>query len=109
MSLLHFESRGAFLIPLAMNCDNMSKISTRTRHQGLKPVVSSSGGRDQEDGCLKLAQANSSSRSYLEKLFTKNRAGEVAQVEGLVFEPQCYKKKNVCQEKPAETWYPEFY
>jgi hypothetical protein len=30
-----------------------------------------SGGRDQEDCGLKLAQENSSARPYLEKLFTK--------------------------------------
>jgi hypothetical protein len=46
-----------------------------------------SGGKDQEDCGLKPAQANSSARPYLEKPFTKNRAGGVAQGEGPEFKP----------------------
>jgi hypothetical protein len=52
-----------------------------------------SGGRDQEDPCSKPAQANSSLRPYLEKSFTKNRAGGMSQGEGPVFKPQYHRKK----------------
>jgi hypothetical protein len=50
-----------------------------------------SGDRDQEDRGSKPAQANSSKRPYLEKTLHKNRAGAVAQGEGLEFKPQFYK------------------
>jgi hypothetical protein len=40
---------------------------------------------------LKPVQANSSSRPYLEKPFTKNRAGGVAKGEGPEFKSQYHK------------------
>jgi hypothetical protein len=52
-----------------------------------------SGGRDQEGCGSKPAWANSSTRPYLEKPFTKNKAGGVAQGEGPEFKPQYRKKK----------------
>jgi mRNA-degrading endonuclease RelE of RelBE toxin-antitoxin system len=58
-----------------------------------------SGGRDQEDRCLKPPQANSSARFYLEKTLHKNRAGGVAQSEGPEFKPQYHKKKK--KKKPS--------
>jgi hypothetical protein len=52
-----------------------------------------SGGSDQEDRCLKPAQANSFERPYLEKNSSQKRAGGVAQGEGLEFKLQYRKKK----------------
>jgi hypothetical protein len=51
-----------------------------------------SGGRNQEDQVLKLACANSSMRTYLEKPLHKNRAGRVAQGEGPEFNPALQNK-----------------
>jgi hypothetical protein len=52
-----------------------------------------SGDRDQEDCGLKPAWANSSARPYLEKTHFKNRAGGVAQGDGLSSSPSIAKKK----------------
>jgi hypothetical protein len=53
-----------------------------------------SGSRDQENCGLKPAQANSSSRCYLEKKTSQKRAGGVARGVGPEFKPQyCQKKK----------------
>jgi hypothetical protein len=54
--------------------------------------LSYSGGRDQEDGSSKPAQANSSQAPISKILITK-RVGGVAQVEGPQFKSQYYKKK----------------
>jgi hypothetical protein len=51
-----------------------------------------SGGRDQEDYSLKLAQANSS-RPYLKKLFTKRGLVEWLKVKALSSSPSTVKKK----------------
>jgi hypothetical protein len=52
-----------------------------------------SGGRGQENGGLKPAQENSFMRPYLEKPFTKKRAGGVAQGVGFEFNHHYRKKK----------------
>jgi hypothetical protein len=52
-----------------------------------------SGGREQEDGGLKPAWANSSRDSIWKKPITKKRAGEVAQGVGPEFKPQYHKKE----------------
>jgi hypothetical protein len=52
-----------------------------------------SGGRDQEDCGLKPAQANSSTRPYLEKPFTKIRLLEWLKVKDLISSPSTAKKK----------------
>jgi hypothetical protein len=56
-----------------------------------------SGGRDQEDLGLKPAQANSSSRPYLEKLFTKIGLVEWLKVKALSSSPSTAKKTKVKQ------------
>jgi hypothetical protein len=53
-----------------------------------------SGGRDQEDGGSKTAQANSLRDPSSKKPFTK-RAGGVAQGADPEFKPQYHKKKNL--------------
>jgi hypothetical protein len=53
-----------------------------------------SGGRDQEAHHSKLAQANSSTRHYLEKPFTKIGLVEWLKVKAK-FKPQYHKKKKV--------------
>jgi hypothetical protein len=61
-----------------------------------------SGGRDQEDHNSKPAQANSSTRPYLEKLFTKIG---LAQGEGPEFQtlvPQKKRKENLHMETYRE-------
>jgi hypothetical protein len=50
--------------------------------------------RDQEDHSSKPAQANSSSRPYLEKPFTKNRVGGVAQGKGPEFKPELRRQRS---------------
>jgi hypothetical protein len=58
--------------------------------------LSYSGGRDQKNcSSKKPAWANSSVRPYLEKPFTKNRAGGVAQGEGPKFKAPVLQKKAV--------------
>jgi hypothetical protein len=52
---------------------------------------SSSGGRDQEDRGLKLAQANSS-QDPISKIPITKSAGGVPLGEGPEFKPQCHKK-----------------
>jgi hypothetical protein len=54
-----------------------------------------SGGSDQEVHVLKPAQANSSTRPYLEKPFTKKRTGGMAQGESPEFKFQYHKKRNI--------------
>jgi hypothetical protein len=51
------------------------------------------GGRDQEDGGSKPAQANSSSENLSQKTLHKNRAGGMAQIEGPEFKPSTAKKQ----------------
>jgi hypothetical protein len=53
-----------------------------------------SGGRDQEDHSSKLARANSSLRTYLQKILQK-RAGGVVQDVGPEFKSQHHKKKEL--------------
>jgi hypothetical protein len=60
-----------------------------------------SGLRDQEDGSLKPARANSLQDPILKKTHCKNRAGGVAQGEGPEFKPQYCKKKKKKKEKEA--------
>jgi hypothetical protein len=62
-----------------------------------------SGDRDQEDCGLKPAWANSSARPYLEKTHFKNRAGGVAQGDGLSSSPSIAKKKK----SQCELWVQE--
>jgi hypothetical protein len=57
-----------------------------------------SGGRDQEDCGSKPAQANSSGRPYLEKPFTKNWIGGVAQGSS----PSTAKRKERKKERERE-------
>jgi hypothetical protein len=57
-------------------------------------ILSYSGGRDQEDHGLKPAWANSSSRPYLEKPFTKIGLVEWLMVKALNSNPSTKKKKN---------------
>jgi hypothetical protein len=52
-----------------------------------------SGGRDQEDGISKPAQANSLWDRILKKNSSQKRAGRVAQGEGPEFKPKYDKKK----------------
>jgi hypothetical protein len=52
-----------------------------------------SGGRDQEDHSSKPAQANSSTRPYLKKPFTKIRLVEWLKVKALSSNPSAKKKK----------------
>jgi hypothetical protein len=54
---------------------------------------SHSGGRDQEDHSSKPALANSSTRSYLEKLFTKIGLVEWLKVKALSSSPSTEKNK----------------
>jgi hypothetical protein len=63
-------------------------------HRWLTPVILATQEADQEDRNSKPAQANSL-RPYLEKPFTKNRIGGVAQGEGPEFKPQYQKKKKL--------------
>jgi hypothetical protein len=56
-------------------------------------ILSYSGGRDQEDHGLKPAWANSSSRPYLEKPFTKIGLVEWLMVKALNLNPSTKKKK----------------
>jgi hypothetical protein len=61
-----------------------------------------SEGRDQKDLGSKPAQANSSTRSCLEKPFKKKKAGEGAQDENPEFKPQYHTQKNTlntCMER----------
>jgi hypothetical protein len=58
-----------------------------------------SGSRDQVDCSSKSAQANSS-QDPIRKTLHENRAGGVAQDEGLEFKPQCLKKKKIQDEDP---------
>jgi hypothetical protein len=52
------------------------------------------GATDQEDRCLKSAQANSSERPYLKKTLHRKGLGGVVQGVGPEFKPQhCQKKK----------------
>jgi hypothetical protein len=60
-------------------------------HSPFNPSYSE--GRDQENHSSKPGQANSSVRPYLEKPFTKNRAGGMAQGEGQSSSPSTTKKK----------------
>jgi hypothetical protein len=54
-----------------------------------------SGGRDQEYQGLKPAQASSSARSYLEKLFTKIVLVEWCKVKALSSTPSITKKNKI--------------
>jgi hypothetical protein len=53
-----------------------SNNDTTVRYWWLTPVILASTHKDQEDHGSKPAWANSSVRSYLKKLFTKNRLVE---------------------------------
>jgi hypothetical protein len=55
-----------------------------------------SGGRDQEDHSSKPAQANSSERPYLEKLFTKIGLVERLRVQALSLSNSTKEKKGAC-------------
>jgi hypothetical protein len=54
-----------------------------------------SGGRDQEDGGSKPAQANSSMRLYLKKAITKIGLVEWLKVKALSSSPSTVKKKKI--------------
>jgi hypothetical protein len=62
-----------------------------------------SGGRDQEDGGLKPAQANSL-QDPISKIPITKRAGGVAQGEGPEFKPQYHKKKKKFRFRPCYWW-----
>jgi hypothetical protein len=56
-----------------------------------------SGGRDQEDRGSKPAQANNSTRPYLEKPFRKIGLVEWLKLKALSSSPRTAKKKKKCQ------------
>jgi hypothetical protein len=59
-----------------------------------------SGGRDQEDRGLKPARANSSTRSYLEKPFTKIGLVEWLKVKALSSSPSTAKQQQQQKKTP---------
>jgi hypothetical protein len=66
-----------------------------------------SGGRDQKDQGSKPARANSSTRTYLEKSFTKIGLVKWLKVKALSSSPKlqyCKKKKKKNQQMLARVW-----